>query len=164
MAPGGRLLPDGGISSHLVTRKQDLVGCVQHLRQSWQERQVSSCQRLFLPASPPPPTTLMCVLPSPLQVPSYFTDAERRSVMDAAQIAGLNCLRLMNETTAGTDGLEAHGSLRGGGHRCLFSIGKCLFLTAETECRKKKKGLVCEILCWSSVTSVIIIFIFIIIS
>uniref|UniRef100_A0A3B4XAW0 Heat shock protein 4a n=1 Tax=Seriola lalandi dorsalis TaxID=1841481 RepID=A0A3B4XAW0_SERLL len=35
-------------------------------------------------------------------VPSYFTDTERRSVMDAAQIAGLNCLRLMNETTAVT--------------------------------------------------------------
>ncbi|KAK5615639.1 Heat shock 70 kDa protein 4 [Crenichthys baileyi] len=35
-----------------------------------------------------------------ISVPCYFTDAERRSVMDAAQIAGLNCLRLMNETTA----------------------------------------------------------------
>lgn len=35
------------------------------------------------------------------QVPCYYTDAERRSVVDAAQIAGLNCLRLMNETTAG---------------------------------------------------------------
>ncbi|KAL7853501.1 hypothetical protein AOLI_G00203450 [Acnodon oligacanthus] len=35
-----------------------------------------------------------------ISVPSFFTDAERRSVMDAAQIAGLNCLRLMNETTA----------------------------------------------------------------
>uniref|UniRef100_A0A673Y7R9 Heat shock protein 4b n=1 Tax=Salmo trutta TaxID=8032 RepID=A0A673Y7R9_SALTR len=36
----------------------------------------------------------------PPQVPCYYTDAERRSVVDAAQIAGLNCLRLMNETTA----------------------------------------------------------------
>ncbi|XP_054907640.1 heat shock 70 kDa protein 4a [Poeciliopsis prolifica] len=35
-----------------------------------------------------------------ISVPSYYTDAERRSVMEAAQIAGLNCLRLMNETTA----------------------------------------------------------------
>ncbi|PIO24499.1 hypothetical protein AB205_0199220, partial [Aquarana catesbeiana] len=34
------------------------------------------------------------------QVPCFFTDAERRSVMDATQIAGLNCLRLINETTA----------------------------------------------------------------
>ncbi|KAM6970101.1 heat shock 70 kDa protein 4a [Aplochiton taeniatus] len=37
-----------------------------------------------------------------ISVPSYFTDAERRSVMDAAQIAGLNCLRLMNDTMAVT--------------------------------------------------------------
>lgn len=36
-----------------------------------------------------------------LQVPSFFTDAERRSVLDATQIAGLNCLRLINDTTAG---------------------------------------------------------------
>lgn len=35
------------------------------------------------------------------QVPSFFTDAERRSVFDASQIAGLNCLRLINDTTAG---------------------------------------------------------------
>lgn len=35
-----------------------------------------------------------------ISVPSYYTDAERRSVMDAAQIAGLNCLRLMSDTTA----------------------------------------------------------------
>lgn len=35
------------------------------------------------------------------QIPSFFTDAERRSVIAAVQVAGLNCLRLMNETTAG---------------------------------------------------------------
>ncbi|XP_061441062.1 heat shock 70 kDa protein 4L [Rhineura floridana] len=35
-----------------------------------------------------------------ISIPSFFTDAERRSVMSAAQVAGLNCLRLMNETTA----------------------------------------------------------------
>lgn len=35
-----------------------------------------------------------------VSVPCYYSDAERRSVIDAAQIAGLNCLRLMNETTA----------------------------------------------------------------
>uniref|UniRef100_A0A3P8WB92 Heat shock protein 4b n=1 Tax=Cynoglossus semilaevis TaxID=244447 RepID=A0A3P8WB92_CYNSE len=37
-----------------------------------------------------------------ISVPCYYTDAERRSVVDAAQIAGLNCLRLMNETAAVT--------------------------------------------------------------
>ncbi|XP_033967366.1 heat shock 70 kDa protein 4L [Pseudochaenichthys georgianus] len=35
-----------------------------------------------------------------VSVPSFFTDAERRSVFDATQIAGLNCLRLINDTTA----------------------------------------------------------------
>ncbi|CAB1445022.1 unnamed protein product [Pleuronectes platessa] len=35
-----------------------------------------------------------------ISVPSFFTDAERRSVLDASQIAGLNCLRLLNDTTA----------------------------------------------------------------
>lgn len=33
-------------------------------------------------------------------VPSFMTDAERRSILDAAQVAGLNCLKLMNDTTA----------------------------------------------------------------
>ncbi|XP_069496056.1 heat shock protein 105 kDa [Ambystoma mexicanum] len=35
-----------------------------------------------------------------ISVPSFFTDAERRSVLGAAQIVGLNCLRLMNDMTA----------------------------------------------------------------
>ncbi|CAH0717215.1 unnamed protein product, partial [Brenthis ino] len=35
-----------------------------------------------------------------ISVPSYFTNAERNALLDAASIAGLNVLRLMNETTA----------------------------------------------------------------
>ncbi|XP_069781347.1 heat shock 70 kDa protein 4L-like isoform X1 [Narcine bancroftii] len=35
-----------------------------------------------------------------ISVPSFFTDVERRSMISAAKIAGLNCLRLMNDTTA----------------------------------------------------------------
>jgi len=35
-----------------------------------------------------------------ISVPSYFTNAERRALLSAAQIAGLNTLKLMNETTA----------------------------------------------------------------
>lgn len=31
----------------------------------------------------------------------YYTDVERRAVLDCAEIAGLNVLRLMNEPTAG---------------------------------------------------------------
>uniref|UniRef100_A0A671KYM6 Heat shock 105/110 protein 1 n=1 Tax=Sinocyclocheilus anshuiensis TaxID=1608454 RepID=A0A671KYM6_9TELE len=37
-----------------------------------------------------------CVIP----IPSFFTDSERKSVLDAAKIAGLNCLKLMNDSTA----------------------------------------------------------------
>ncbi|XP_015116865.1 97 kDa heat shock protein isoform X2 [Diachasma alloeum] len=35
-----------------------------------------------------------------ISVPSYFTQAERLALFDAARIAGLNVLRLFNETTA----------------------------------------------------------------
>ncbi|KAJ7320239.1 hypothetical protein JRQ81_019750 [Phrynocephalus forsythii] len=35
-----------------------------------------------------------------ISVPTFFTDAERRSLLDAAQVVGLNCLRLMNDMTA----------------------------------------------------------------
>lgn len=35
-----------------------------------------------------------------LSVPIYYTDVERRAILDAAEIAGLNVLRLMNEPTA----------------------------------------------------------------
>uniref|UniRef100_A0A670Y9H0 Heat shock protein 105 kDa n=1 Tax=Pseudonaja textilis TaxID=8673 RepID=A0A670Y9H0_PSETE len=46
-----------------------------------------------------------CVVPMKngsvgIKVPSFFTDAERRSLLDAAQVVGLNCLRLMNDMTA----------------------------------------------------------------
>lgn len=35
-----------------------------------------------------------------LSVPTYYTDRERRAFLDASRIAGLNCMRLVNETTA----------------------------------------------------------------
>lgn len=35
-----------------------------------------------------------------VSVPSYFTAAQRKALLDATQIAGINCLRLMPETTA----------------------------------------------------------------
>lgn len=35
-----------------------------------------------------------------LSVPAWFTDSQRRSLMDAAEISGLKLLRLMNDTTA----------------------------------------------------------------
>lgn len=35
-----------------------------------------------------------------LSCPSHFTDAERRALLDAAKMSGLNVLKLMNDTTA----------------------------------------------------------------
>nr|CAH8848005.1 unnamed protein product [Trichobilharzia regenti] len=35
-----------------------------------------------------------------INVPTYYTDAERRSVLDASKIAGLNCVKLVNDLTA----------------------------------------------------------------
>ncbi|KAF3905145.1 hypothetical protein ABW21_db0208244 [Orbilia brochopaga] len=35
-----------------------------------------------------------------VSVPSWFTDAQRRAILDASEVAGLKTLRLMNDTTA----------------------------------------------------------------
>jgi heat shock protein 4 len=35
-----------------------------------------------------------------ISVPTYYTDAQRKAMLDASQIAGLNCLRLINDSAA----------------------------------------------------------------
>jgi molecular chaperone DnaK (HSP70) len=35
-----------------------------------------------------------------ITVPSYYSNVERQAVLDAAEIAGLKCIRLINESTA----------------------------------------------------------------
>ncbi|KAI8874004.1 heat shock protein 70 [Ramicandelaber brevisporus] len=35
-----------------------------------------------------------------ISVPAWFTDVQRRRMLEACEVAGLNCLRLVNETTA----------------------------------------------------------------
>lgn len=35
-----------------------------------------------------------------IAIPGWYTEVQRRAVLDAAQIAGLNCLRLINDTAA----------------------------------------------------------------
>jgi molecular chaperone HscA len=58
-----------------------------------------------------------------ITVPAYFDDAQRQATKDAAQLAGLNVLRLLNEPTAaaiaygldnGTEGIYAVFDLGGG--------------------------------------------------
>lgn len=36
-----------------------------------------------------------------ITIPAYFDDSQRRATVDAAKIAGLNLLRMINEPTAG---------------------------------------------------------------
>jgi molecular chaperone HscA len=52
-----------------------------------------------------------------ITVPAYFDDAQRQATKDAARLAGLNVLRLLNEPTAAAIayGLDnaAEGHLRG---------------------------------------------------
>lgn len=45
-----------------------------------------------------------------LQVPTFFTDVERRAMMDSCLIGGLNCLKLMNDSTAGKYGSKLSGN------------------------------------------------------
>ena len=85
-----------------------------------------------------------------ITVPAYFDDAQRQATKDAAQLAGLNVLRLINEPTAaaiayGLDNasegvyaiydlgggtfdisiLQTHpGRVRGGGHRRRLGAGR----------------------------------------
>ncbi|KAK0043028.1 heat shock 70 kDa protein 4 [Biomphalaria pfeifferi] len=35
-----------------------------------------------------------------VSVPAFYTDIERRALLDACQMSGLNCLRILNDTTA----------------------------------------------------------------
>lgn len=35
-----------------------------------------------------------------ISVPSYFSNVERQGILDAAEIAGLKCIRLINDSTA----------------------------------------------------------------
>ncbi|OQS03940.1 heat shock protein belonging to the HSP70 family [Thraustotheca clavata] len=47
-----------------------------------------------------------------LSCPGYFTDMQRRGMLNAAKIAGMNCLRLMNEHTAVALSYGIYKSLR----------------------------------------------------
>lgn len=66
-----------------------------------------------------------------LQVPCFYTDAERRSVMDATQIAGLNCLKLINETTAGNSFLSLTGCCSLATSKGFYSASEPCFLESQ---------------------------------
>src|SRR5258708_25087356 len=70
-------------------------------------------------------------------VPAYFDDAQRQATKDAARLAGINVLRLLNEPTAaaiaydldnGSEGTFAVFDLCGGTfHISLLKLNRCVF-------------------------------------
>lgn len=74
-------------------------------------------------ASAPKPPSVASLVGAVITVPAYFDDAQRQATKDAARLAGLNVLRLLNEPTAaavaygldkGAEGLVAIYDLGGG--------------------------------------------------
>merc|ERR1712137_1339298 len=57
-----------------------------------------------------------------ITVPAYFNDSQRQATKDAAAIAGLNCLRIINEPTAAA---IAYGLDKKAGERniLIFDLG-----------------------------------------
>ena len=60
-----------------------------------------------------------------ITVPAYFNDAQRSATQDAATIAGLNVLRIINEPTAAAlaYGLDKQQPSVGGKHVLIFDLG-----------------------------------------
>lgn len=76
-----------------------------------------------------------------MSVPAWFTDAQRRSLMDAAEIAGLKLLRLMNDTTAAALGygitkLELPGPEENPRRVAFIDIGHSNYTCSIVEFRK----------------------------
>ncbi|EAS31382.2 hsp88-like protein [Coccidioides immitis RS] len=76
-----------------------------------------------------------------LSVPPWFTDSQRRGMLDAAQIAGLNCLRLINDTTAialgyGITKLDLPAPEEKPRRVAFVDIGHCNYSCAIVEFRK----------------------------
>lgn len=63
-----------------------------------------------------------------IAVPGWYTDIQRRALLDAAQIAGLNALRLINDTTAvalgyGITKADLPESAENARHVCFVDVG-----------------------------------------
>lgn len=76
-----------------------------------------------------------------MSVPAWFTDAQRRSLIDASEIAGLKILRLMNDTTAAALGwgitkLDLPGPEERLRRVCFIDIGHSSYTSSVIEFRK----------------------------
>ncbi|KAI1272564.1 heat shock protein Hsp88 [Xylaria sp. FL0933] len=76
-----------------------------------------------------------------LSVPPWFTDIQRRSILDAAEIAGLKPLRIMNDTTAAALGygitkLDLPGPEEKPRRVCFIDIGHSNYSCSIVEFKK----------------------------
>ncbi|PTB64025.1 heat shock protein 70 [Trichoderma citrinoviride] len=76
-----------------------------------------------------------------LSVPAWFTDSQRRALLDAAEIAGLKVLRLMNDTTAAALGwgitkLDLPGPEEKPRRVCFIDIGHSNYTCSIVEFKK----------------------------
>ncbi|KAL6858491.1 heat shock protein 70 [Trichoderma novae-zelandiae] len=76
-----------------------------------------------------------------LSVPAWFTDSQRRALLDAAEIAGLKVLRLMNDTTAAALGwgitkLDLPGPEEQPRRVCFIDIGHSNYTCSIVEFKK----------------------------
>jgi heat shock protein 4 len=76
-----------------------------------------------------------------MSCPAWFTDTQRRSLLDAAEIAGLKCLRLINDTTAtalgyGITKLDLPGPEEKPRRVCFVDIGYSNYTTSIVEFKK----------------------------
>jgi len=76
-----------------------------------------------------------------LSCPVWYTDAQRRAILDAAEIAGLKCLRLMNDNTAvalgyGITKLDLPGPEEKPKRVCFVNIGHSNYTATVVEFKK----------------------------
>ncbi|ORY10058.1 heat shock protein Hsp88 [Clohesyomyces aquaticus] len=76
-----------------------------------------------------------------LSCPVWYTDSQRRAMLDASEIAGLKCLRLINDTTAtalgwGITKLDLPGPEEKPRRVCFIDIGHSNYTCAIVEFRK----------------------------
>lgn len=71
-----------------------------------------------------------------ITVPAYFNDAQRQATKDAATIAGLNCLRVLNEPTAAALAYGVQNDIKSG-KVCVYDFGGGTF---DVTCLKIEDG------------------------
>ncbi len=112
-------MPDGDVGFEVSYCGEDITVSSTQVLASL----LTKCRQVVLLNNPGTKTVDMVI-----SVPPFFTDAQRRAVKDAAHIAEVNCLRVLNEGTAAA---LSYGIFKGA--KKEFPEGKetlCLFLDA----------------------------------